>query len=161
MIVISPIRGGWMGRVFGGWQLAPIISARSGVRLNITTGVDNSLTGQGQDRPNSILANQYAANQSVESWLNRAAFAPNVLGTFGNLGRYTAVGPGNFQCDASLSRRFAYRERIRLEARFEAFNIINHTNLNAPTTTLNAPNFGAILGAGDPRILQFALKLHF
>lgn len=150
-----------MGRVFGAWELAPIISVRTGDSLNITIGLDNSLSGQGQDRPKRVLSNQYAANKGVASWLNPAAFSPNALGTFGNLGRFTAVGPGNFAFDASLSRRFAVTERTRLEARFEAFNVINHTNFNAPITTLNAPTFGAILGAGDPRILQFALKLHY
>jgi hypothetical protein len=94
-------------------------------------------------------------------WLNPAAFLPNALGTFGNLGRNALFGPGNFAFDASLSRRFAIREWVRLEARFEAFNAINHTNFNNPTTTLNSSNFGKILGAGDPKILQFAVKLHY
>jgi hypothetical protein len=34
-------------------------------------------------------------------------------------------------------------------------------NYNAPTTALNSANFGRILGAGDPRIMQFALKVDF
>jgi hypothetical protein len=50
---------------------------------------------------------------------------------------------------------------VRLEARGEAFNVINHTNFADPTTNLSSSNFGRILNAGDPRILQFALKLRF
>jgi hypothetical protein len=162
LVAVSPIRGaGWMGRAFGSWEFAPIISVRSGDRLNVLTGTDNSLTGQGQDRPNVVLASSYAAHKSVALWLNPAAFVPNAMGTFGNFGRNALFGPGNFAFDASLSRRFALRERVRLEARFEAFNAINHTNFNDPTTTLNSSNFGKILGAGDPRILQFAVKVHY
>ena len=41
------------------------------------------------------------------------------------------------------------------------FNVINHVNYNAPTTALNSANFGKILSAGDPRIMQFALKVDF
>ena len=39
--------------------------------------------------------------------------------------------------------------------------MINHVNYNAPVTALNSANFGRILSAGDPRIMQFALKVDF
>ncbi len=162
LVAVSPVRGGgWPGRVFGEWEFAPIISVRSGDPLNVLTGTDNSLTGQGEDRPNVILSNPYASNKGIALWLNPAALSPNTLGTFGNLGRNVLFGPSNFEFDAALSRRFAIRERLGLEARFEAFNVINHANFNDPTTTLNSSTFGKILGAGDPRILQFAVKLHY
>ena len=45
--------------------------------------------------------------------------------------------------------------------RFEAFNAINHVNLSNPSTNLSSSNFGTITSAGDPRILQFAMKLHW
>ena len=48
-----------------------------------------------------------------------------------------------------------------MEARAESFNAINHVNYNGPTTAMNSSNFGKILGAADPRILQFSMKLHF
>ena len=39
--------------------------------------------------------------------------------------------------------------------------MINQVNYNAPMTALNSANFGKILSAGDPRIMQFALKVDF
>jgi hypothetical protein len=48
-----------------------------------------------------------------------------------------------------------------LEARFEDFNALNHTNLSNPTATLSSAQFGRITSAGSPRILQLALKLTF
>jgi hypothetical protein len=50
--------------------------------------------------------------------------------------------------------------------RCEAFNVINHANLDTTATSsfhtgLNDPRLGQITGAGDPRILQFALKILF
>jgi hypothetical protein len=63
--------------------------------------------------------------------------------------------------DAALSREFAMTERLRMEARAEGFNVINHANFSAPNTNLSSSSFGRITSAGDPRILQFALKLHF
>jgi hypothetical protein len=84
-------------------------------------------------------------------------------------------GPGSLQFDASLVRDFNFAERYRPKARAEAFNVINHTNFVAAATGTGIPgistsgislsrssaNFGQITSAGDPRILQFALKLMF
>ncbi|MGA8594614.1 MAG: hypothetical protein WB676_07700, partial [Bryobacteraceae bacterium] len=65
---------------------------------------------------------------------------------------------------------------LTLQARGEAFNILNHTNFVgafAPagqeagasygtlSTNLSSSNFGQVTGAYDPRILQFAMKLVF
>jgi hypothetical protein len=164
------------------WQLAPKIRAASGQPLNITSGKDNSLTGLGNDRPNLVLANASAPNPICSSsaicvqWLNPAAFAQNPTGTYGNLGRNALRGPGFFTLDMSLSRIFSVRERFRIQARAEAFNILNHTNYVgyfAPagqpagssygtlSQNLSSSNFGQITGAYDPRILQMALKLYF
>jgi hypothetical protein len=52
-------------------------------------------------------------------------------------------------------------ERFRLQFHAEFFNVLNHTNLNNPTTAANSPNFGNIQASGDPRIGQLALKLLF
>jgi len=48
-----------------------------------------------------------------------------------------------------------------VQFRSEFFNLLNHTNLGAPGTTVNSPSFGVISSALEPRILQFALKLIF
>jgi len=39
--------------------------------------------------------------------------------------------------------------------------LFNHAPLGNPGTTLGSPSFGRITSAGDPRILQMALKLYF
>jgi hypothetical protein len=132
------------------------------------TGTDNSRTGVGLDRPNVVLPNAYnSALGSSLQFLNAAAFQPNAVGTFGNLGRDALFAPGLFQFDAALSRLFSLAERYRLEARFEAFNVINHTNFAAPSATLSSSSFGRITsqavvnGQPDYRTLQFALKIYF
>lgn len=165
-----------------GWELAPLIHASSGQPLLVTSGKDNSLTGLGNDRPNQVLSNVGATSANCSSqticvqWLNPSAFAQNAPGTYGNLGRNAVRGPGNFSFDLSLTRNFRLTERFTLQARAEAFNILNHTNFVgafAPagqpagatygtlSANLSSSNFGQITGAYDPRILQFALKLFF
>jgi hypothetical protein len=96
-------------------------------------------------------------------WLNPAAFVPNTIGTFGNLGQASLVGPGSFAMDLAVTRNFNVprHEGHRVELRFEFFNLTNHTNLGTPDTDLTSSTFGLIQSAGDPRILQFAMKYAF
>jgi hypothetical protein len=47
------------------------------------------------------------------------------------------------------------------EVRFEAFNLFNTVNFNNPNTGVGATNFGAITGAGDPRVIQLAVRYRF
>lgn len=146
--------------LLGNWQIAPLFSAHSGFWLSPVTGVDNSLTGVGSDRPN-LIGNPYIKNTATRAWINPAAFVPNPLGTFGNAGADSLVGPGYFDIDTDVSRFFNIRESQRLELRFEFFNALNNVNFNNPDNNLHSPIFGTILSAGDPRILQFALKYYF
>jgi hypothetical protein len=173
MIIASPVQGnGLSGRILGQWQISPIVSMHTGLVMNATTGVDISQTGIGLDRPNPILPNARLSASDPTRYLNRAAFQNPAPGTFGNLGRDVLVPPGAINFDLSLSRRFHVKERWQLEARAEGLNVINHPNFAAPGTSLSSSTFGVItstLGSanggasspGDPRILQFALKLYF
>ena len=70
------------------------------------------------------------------------------------------MNPSSFQNDLAVTRVFKLGEQ-RLQFRWEIFNVINHVNLNAPVTALNSASFGQIQSAGDPRIMQFALKFDF
>ena len=77
--------------------------------------------------------------------------------------RNTLRGPGFAGLDLGLSKRWKmpWGESHNLVFRWEVFNVVNWVNLNAPTTALNNANFGKILSAGDPRIMQLALKFSF
>jgi hypothetical protein len=162
LIVTSPAKGkGFAGRVLGGWQLAPIVTMRKGLPMNVIVGLDTAQTGIGMDRPNLVLPNVYLSTGNPVYYLNRAAFQTQAAGTFGNLGRDVLVAPGAINIDMSFSRAFHLKERWQLEARVEGFNVLNHTNLNAPGTGLSSSTFGVITSAADPRILQFAMKLRF
>ena len=170
-----------LARVVRNWQIAPLVRAQSGAPLNVTTGKDNSLMGTNTitnvDRPNLVLPNNvYNANWGPSlQYINPAAFAQNAPGTFGSLGRDALRTPGLLTFDASLDRLFYLTERFHLDVRADAFNIINHTNFSSPSqtgiqipgistgvsATLNSTTFGRLTSAGDPRILQFSMKLIF
>jgi len=149
-----------VNELLGRWQLGALVSAHTGFPFTPVTGVDNSLTGVRQDRPN-VVGDPYVRDTKTLVWISPAAFVPNPLGTFGNAGYNSLRGPGFFDLDANLTRFFQVRERQRFELRFEFFNLLNHTNFNLPASSLSSPAFGKIQSAGDPRILQFALKYSF
>jgi hypothetical protein len=163
-----------------GWQISPIIRVQTGPYISVTSGLDQALTGQTNfERVNLVSTNVYPANQTPNSYLNRAAFAQPALGTYGNIGAYNIQAPGAVYINAALMRTFRIRERQSIQFRFEAFNIPNHVNWGppnglsgngtstatagfiTPTAALNNPNFGKILSSDDPRILQGAFKYVF
>lgn len=144
------------------WRVSGIVRILAGSSLTILSGRDTSLSGSPTDRrPNQILADPYATNKTLDRYLNPAAFAQPASGTYGNMGTGNVRGPGSFRIDIGLTRAFRIRENQSVEFRAEAFNIPNHLNPGNPNTTLTNANFGRILTAGDPRIMQLALKYVF
>ena len=146
--------------LLSGWQFSPIVRWQSGNRSTVTAGTDRSLTGVGGQRAVQILDNPYG-DKSPTNYLNRDAFAIPALGTLSDLKPYTILNPSVLQTDFALTRSFRLPDASTIQFRWEVFNVLNHVNFGAPVTALNSGNFGKILSAGDPRIMQFALKVSF
>lgn len=144
---------------FSDWQISPIVRWQSGNRSTVTTGVDNALTGMGGQRAVQVLADPYG-DKTAGNYLNRAAFAAPANGTYSDLKPFTIVNPSIVQNDIAITRSFRFGTRS-LQARWEIFNVVNYVNLGTPITALNNAAFGQIQTAGDPRIMQFALKFDF
>jgi hypothetical protein len=148
-------------RVLGtGWRVSGILRTLSGSALMLASGLDQALSGTTDQRANQVLADPYAASKSVKLWVNPAAFAQPVLGTYGT-GPVSLAGPGSIRLDMGVTRTFRIGEKQSVEFRAEAFNLPNHMNPGNPSVTLTDQNFGRILSAADPRIMQFALKYVF
>jgi hypothetical protein len=149
--------------LLGGWNLTGIVTLQTGYAFTVGSGVDNARTGTGGQRPdlvgNPVLPESRPRGERINAWINRAAFAPNALGTFGTLGRNTFRGPGTAITDLGLHKNFPLAERLTTQFRFEVFNAFNRVNLNLPDGNLASGNFTRITSAGDPRILQFALRV--
>ena len=145
--------------VLGNWQFSPLVRWQSGNRSTVTTGQDNALTGMGGQRAVQILDDPYG-QKTPANYLNRAAFTTPTAGTYSALKPFSILNPSRLQNDLAITRSFKLAERT-LQFRWEIFNVINHVNYNAPITALNSAVFGTIQTAGDPRIMQFALKVDF
>jgi hypothetical protein len=172
---------GWKALAINNWQLAPLVHIQDGAPFTVTSGVDNSLTDTGNDRPNVINPNGIYTHKKItqsstggnRSWVNASAFAQNETGTFGNSGRFAYRGPGYFQLDSEVSRSFPLHERLALVLRLEAFNALNHPALAAPgsssgylgsSSSLVSSTFGQITSTVNgygARVFQGAVKLTF
>jgi hypothetical protein len=156
------------------WEFAPLVHILSGAPFTVTQGSDESLTDNGSDRANLVpgvpvyvhVANRQGSGEANREYLNPAAFALNtVLGTFGNTSRNEFRGLPAYQVDAQLSRIFPIHERLAVDFRLEAFNMINHPNFSNPSASNPAASnstFGQISGtSNNARVFQGALKVSF
>ncbi|MBV9762040.1 MAG: TonB-dependent receptor [Acidobacteriaceae bacterium] len=160
-----------LGLFVNGWQVNTIVTLASGTPFTVydsdnapMEGTAPEITGFYSSRPN-VLANPNDGPHTSNEWVSRSAFqeltpAANP-GEFGNEGRNSVRGPGLATADISMFKNFTLSEAARLEFRAEAFNALNHPNFMLPENDLASPEFGQILQAGPPRLLQLALKLNF
>jgi hypothetical protein len=89
-------------------------------------------------------------------------FAPQALGTIGTAPRSVCCGPGINNFDFALHKDTRISEKARLEFRAEFFNLFNHAQFLAPDGNISdGSDFGRVMRARDPRLVQFALKLFF
>jgi hypothetical protein len=162
--------GGIENRVLGGWQLNGIATMLSGFPFTPQIGSNRSGDGdtRNPDRPNLNPAfTGPVVLGSPNQWFNPAAFLLPTPGTYGSLGRGVYNGPGLAELDLSLLKSTAISERMNLQFRVEAFNVLNHSNFGTPNAIVfsgagPSPSAGLITtSATTPRQLQFGLKLIF
>ena len=157
----SPEFGNTVLRILASnWRASGIVSARSGSRLNVTTGRDNAFNGQTGQRPDQISDDVYGG--TLTTYLKRTAFAQPAAGTFGNYVRNSLVGPAFWTVDLAVSRLIPFGGTQNIELRLEAFNLLNNFNWGNPVLNFGSGTFGQVrTQAGDPRIMQFGIKYGF
>jgi hypothetical protein len=153
------------GRLLNSWQLSGIATLQDGTPLNpFYFAYDGANTGT-PNRPDVVPGQPIQlprGQRTADHFFNTAAFATPQLYTFGNAGRNIIPGPGNNIFDLSLHRRFGIGEGRSVEFRSEWFNAFNHPNWGIPGSYPDfGPFFGRIFSAGDPRRMQFGLRLDF
>jgi hypothetical protein len=155
---------GLPARLAAGWQLSGIVSHRSGFPLILSAPI----TGGG-NRPNSTGVNAALSSgrprqQEIAQWFDTSQFTLPAPFTNGNVSRTlpNVPGPALTNFDMSLVKSATLYERLKLELRGEAFNLMNTPHLWMPNTALNNVQFGQISSTtGNPRVLQVAMKLRF
>jgi hypothetical protein len=148
-----------------GWTASGLLTVEGGAPFTITSGVDNSLSEEGDDHGNQIahayLGSGRPRGQEVAEWFNTSNYVVNPVGTYGSVGNNTVRGPGGLFGDMSFFRNFRIGEHIKVQYRFDGSNIFNHTVLETPNSTVSSSAFGVIGATQNPRILQMALRFVF
>ena len=158
----APKRFTWL---LSAWRTSGILTFQDGTPLNpVYFGTDIANSGT-PNRPDTVSGQQISlpkSQRTIERYFNTDAFATPAPYTFGNAGRNVIPGPGNEVVDISLQRRIRLRESAGLEFRVDALNLFNHPNVGIPGPYPDfGPFFGRIFSTGEPRRLQFGLRLDF
>ena len=172
--------GNW---VLGGWRFASIHYYASGRPLGITSGIDLPFS------PN-VGARQAATITTYDGWRGATAggsFDPNPAATAGGdrftqpvsffpaqpnnrVGNETRANPKlrefpNYNENISLGKTFQIREKMRVDFRWEAFNVFNRVRFGTGPLSLTNPNFGRLTSNSDllntPRTMQLGLKFYY
>jgi trimeric autotransporter adhesin len=160
--------GGWRGKLLRRWTALGQITVGSGlpetpIYLAAVTGTGVT----GSIRPKLTGASVYAAPSGFH--LNAAAYTAPQAGEWGDAGRNSITGPGQFTFNASLARTFRLKDRYNLDARVDSTNLLNHVVFTGWNTTLNpgsnpalnSPLFGLPTTANAMRSLQTTMRLRF
>jgi hypothetical protein len=125
-------------------------------------GVNNYLLDTPQHLPGSLQVNTNGRNGKAA--FNTALFPEESLGTLGDARRRTFYGPGIENFDMTLEKRLSLGESRSLTFRAEAFNTFNHAQFYGPASVngqVEDPNFGQIVSAAAPRLVQLVAKFAF
>jgi hypothetical protein len=144
--------------ILDGWQLSGNVAFLTGPPLAVAMQTDTAGIGR-PVRPD--WKGSIKTPRTMEQWFDPTAFSAPAPLTFGNSPIDAVYGPGSRSWDMAVFRNFRVRERLKLQYRFEAYNVLNHFDLNNPGTTFGTANFGKITGKSNPRNVQMGLKVLF
>jgi hypothetical protein len=153
-------RSGFPVTLFGNTLIDPVTGLNTDSSLNLVPG-----------QPIYIYGTQYPGGRSV----NPAAFTLPQGTDLGNAPRNFVRGFGETEINFAVRREFPVTERLHLQFRAEAFNLLNHPNfgyidpyygdaLFGQATETLASSIGGLTSLyqqGGPRSFQFSLRLQF
>ncbi len=168
-------RSGFAKWVLDGWQVSGILALQSGTPLDIIASGTNLHAPGNTQRADvvgtpKILGNigpgqlyfdptAFSTPAATLTSATGVAYAP-----FGTLTRNGSglTGPGYFNLDGSIFKKFRFTERVAGDIRADIFNALNHANFNNPSTNLTSTTFGQINGtASSPRLVRFGFRVSF
>jgi hypothetical protein len=150
---------GALAKLLRGWTLTSQLTAGSGLPFTpvylvpvpgtgVTGSIRASTTGATADAPDG-------------SYLNPSAYAAPAAGQWGNAGRNSITGPRQFSLDAGLGRTFLWGDRLTLDWRLNATNVLNRVTYATVNAIVGSPQFGLPTVANPMRKVQATLRVRF
>ena len=170
-----PVRsslGGAAKALAEGWQLASILTVRSGIPFTPQLGFDRARAlprsgGAGQEPDLVAGCSMNPVLGGADQYFDVNCFSLPAAGTFGNVPRNTIIGPGFGSLDFAVFKNVMVRGGRRIQLRAEGFNITNRVNFGLPQPTVfnsagRVSNAGQITTiVGTARQWQFGVKVDF
>jgi len=156
---------GGLNAIVKDWSLNGVVSAFTGTPFTVTaSGASLNAPGNTQYADLVGTPNKLGGIGADNPYYDPSAWAPVTEVRPGNLGRNSVRGPGWWNLDLSLFRRFPIGPKFTLEARIEAFNLTNTPHFNNPNGDVNSGAFMTITGTSTnspERQVRLGLRLQF
>jgi len=164
-----------MRSTFGNWQFSGTIQAQTGQPVGVSRNFDAAGVGPGSGNQYYVrtrtprLPHQFAGTTGTGQWFETAVYQPAATGTFaGRESRNNIYSPGFSSFNAALQKSLHIipnHENHSLVFKAEAFNYLNHPNLDSPDVSPTSGTFGRVTGKGttyaSERQFQFSLRYAF
>ncbi len=157
-----------------GWSISGITRFATGFPVTFYNNQDTSLLGTGGNGINNLALdtleytpgplNLNSDPRNGRAYFNTTLFRLPPPGSVGNISRRFFSGPGINNFDLTLQKNVKLTESKSLAFRLEAFNAFNHAQFYGPSAVdgnISSSNFGYIVNAAAPRLVQLAMKLEF
>jgi hypothetical protein len=161
-------------RLTKGWVVSGITRFSTGFPVTLFNNNDTSLLGtipnginnNGVDAPDVAPGNLEISTdpRNGRPAFNASLFTLPALGQVGTARRRFFYGPGISNFDMAIEKNLRLSESKSLEFRLEAFNVFNHAQFYGPATingNISSANFGQVVNAAPPRLVQLAAKFFF
>ena len=156
------LQEGWMGRVFGDWQIAGIFAASSGSPIDFTASAAGLGAPGNTQRPNVSGTPEVLGGIGANAhWFDTSVFSAPAPGTWGNVERNALLtGPGYTNLDASIVKIIRVGDR-HAEFRVDFLNLTNTPHWNNPSGSLTSGNFGRVTSSFGERVIRFGGRFLF
>lgn len=119
--------------ILGGWQFNGLLSAYSGTPFIVQADNNHNAAGSG-NLADCLSEPSYLKRGSNDLWIDPSAFAQPEGDRFGSCGPNNVRGPGLFNVDLSIFRKFQISEKLELQFRAEGFNMMNTPHFERPNS---------------------------
>jgi hypothetical protein len=156
-----------IGRILGGWQLSGIFTAYSGTPIDFRAPEATLRAPGNVQRPNLNGGDPEVFGDvgPGKLFFDTSVFSAPAQNTWGNMKRHDSInGPGFWNVDLSLAKRFRLTDRFTAELRADAFNAFNHANFANPNGNFGQATFGQVTGTHGsytPRLVRLGARLMF
>lgn len=170
--VDAATHGNLLSKAMRGWEVGTILQLSSGIPFNPILGGDptGQQTTNVEDLPDRVCSKLTNPGHPL-AYIHLECLAfPNPVNRYGDFRRNSAIGPGLISFDASIVKNTPLSDRLNMQFRGEAFNVINHANFAPPIDNQvvfdqdgnPVPGAGQIDQTQTPaREIQFGLKFIF